>query len=109
VPLLGAAALTLFAGPSTAPARAAVTFAEVQRIVGDRCQPCHARHPTYAGIDEAPKGVLLDTPARIATLAPQILTQAVVTRAMPLGNVTNITEEERQVLAQWIKAGAAQQ
>ena len=107
VPLLGAAALTLFAGPHTAPADGTATFAEVQRIVGERCQPCHASRPTFAGIDEAPKGVLLDTPTRIATLAPRILTQAVVTRAMPLGNVTNITEEERQVLAQWIKAGAA--
>jgi uncharacterized membrane protein len=106
VPLLGAAALTLFGGPHTAPANGMATFAQVQRIVGDRCQPCHASHPTYAGIDEAPKGVLLDTPARIAMLARQILTQAVVTRAMPLGNVTNITEEERQVLAEWIRAGA---
>jgi uncharacterized membrane protein len=107
VPLLGAAALTLFGVSRTAPAEGTATFAEVQRIVGERCQPCHAAHPTYAGLDEAPKGVLLDTPTRIATLAPQILTQAVVTRAMPLGNVTNITEAERGVLAQWIQAGAA--
>jgi uncharacterized membrane protein len=107
VPLLGAAALTLFGGPHIAPAENTATFAKVQHIVGVRCQPCHASHPTYAGIDEAPKGVLLDTPAQIATRVPQILTQAVVTRAMPLGNVTEMTEEERQVLAQWINAGAA--
>jgi uncharacterized membrane protein len=32
--------------------------------------------------------------------------QVVVTRMMPLGNVTQITEQERAVLAAWIKAGA---
>ena len=32
--------------------------------------------------------------------------QAVLTHAMPPGNVTEITPEERQVLAAWIADGA---
>jgi uncharacterized membrane protein len=32
--------------------------------------------------------------------------QVVVTRIMPLGNATQITEEERAVIAAWVRAGA---
>jgi uncharacterized membrane protein len=49
---------------------------------------------------------MLDTPARIAQMAPNIYAQAVVSRAMPLGNATGITEAERQALASWVRAGA---
>ena len=62
--------------------------------------------PAIPAFSQAPKGVMFDTPAQIATLSQQIYAQAVKTHAMPLGNVTNITEEERQMLAQWIRAGA---
>jgi uncharacterized membrane protein len=51
-------------------------------------------------------GVLLHTPADILLNAERIHQQAIVTRIMPLGNVTQITEQERAVLAAWIKAGA---
>jgi uncharacterized membrane protein len=109
IPMALAALLTMVGrgGASVAPGTPPASFAEVRRIVAERCQPCHAAHPTFAGIAEAPKGVLLDTPERIALLAPQIMTQAVVTRAMPMGNATGITEAERQALASWISAGAA--
>jgi uncharacterized membrane protein len=54
----------------------------------------------------APKGVMLDTPERIAAHAREIALQAVHTHAMPPGNVTEITPEERAVLAAWVEAGA---
>ena len=53
-----------------------------------------------------PKGVMLDTPERILQHAGQIQLQAVLTHAMPPGNITEITPEERQVLAAWIADGA---
>jgi uncharacterized membrane protein len=49
---------------------------------------------------------MFDTPAQIKRLAPQIMTQAVKTRTMPLGNVTEITEAERSALGSWIVAGS---
>jgi uncharacterized membrane protein len=82
------------------------SFADVQRILSERCHACHAAHPTFPGIAEAPKGVTFDTPQQIALLAPQIYAQVVATQAMPLGNVTEITEQERQVIAAWIAGGA---
>ena len=45
--------------------------------------------------------------ANIAKHAPQINQQAVVQRTMPLNNATQITDEERSLLARWYEAGAA--
>jgi len=87
-------------------AAAPVAFAEVRHIVEARCQVCHSATPRFEGIAEAPKGVMFDTPAEIAAHAPQIYTQAVASRAMPLSNLTGITEEERQTLGVWIAAGS---
>jgi uncharacterized membrane protein len=109
VPIAGAAALTLLSQPGMAPADPSAPpadFAQVQHIVASRCQACHAARPSFPGIAAAPKGIMLDTPARIAQMAPNIYAQAVVSRAMPLGNATGITEAERQALASWVRAGA---
>ena len=51
----------------------------------------------------APAGVLLDTPARIESQAQRIYDQAVKLKAMPLGNVTGITDAERATLAAWFE------
>jgi uncharacterized membrane protein len=83
-----------------------VTFAEVENIVLSRCSMCHAAEPFWEGIAAAPKGVRLDTPETIREHAGQIRLQATLTHAMPPGNVTELSPEERQVLAAWIAAGA---
>ena len=88
------------------PVEGAVTFNRVRAIVGQRCVACHSPQPTFAGITQPPAGVLLHTPADIVQNAPRIYQQVIVTRIMPLGNVTQITEQERAVLAAWVKAGA---
>ena len=87
------------AGPS-------VSFAEVAPIVAERCAVCHAAHPSFGGFSAAPGGILLDTPAHIVANASLIRAQAVATHAMPLGNMTNITDAERAKLGAWIDAGA---
>jgi len=51
-------------------------------------------------------GVVLETPAQIAQHAAAIRQQAVASRAMPLGNLTNMTDDERARLGAWIDAGA---
>jgi len=84
----------------------AVTFATVQPIVAQRCAVCHAAHPTQAGFAIAPAGVLLDTPAHIQANAARIQMQAVDTHAMPLGNLTKMTDAERTTLGAWIAQGA---
>ncbi|HTS20850.1 MAG TPA: urate hydroxylase PuuD [Casimicrobiaceae bacterium] len=105
---LGAAALAIAIAPAKAPSPgAAVSFIEVQDIVARRCVACHAEHPTQPGFASAPNDLKLDTPERIATRAAKIYQQAVVTRAMPIGNLTGMTDDERAKLASWVQSGAS--
>ncbi|MDR6397694.1 urate hydroxylase PuuD [Herbaspirillum seropedicae] len=80
-------------------------FAQVQQVIQARCIQCHAAQPTLMPVPG--KGVLLDSPEHISQHAQQIYQQAVVQKAMPLGNMTHITEEERAVIGKWFEAGAA--
>ncbi len=52
------------------------------------------------------KGVLLDTPDQLAAHAQLVYQQAVQQKLMPLGNVTQMTDEERTVIAKWFEGGA---
>jgi uncharacterized membrane protein len=88
------------------PVEGAVTFNRVRAIVGQRCIACHSPQPTFPGVTQPPAGVLLHTPADLVLNAPRLYQQVIVTRIMPLGNVTQITEQERAVLAAWVQAGA---
>ncbi len=83
-----------------------VPFATVQGIIEARCQTCHSEHPTRAGFTEAPLGVTFDTPQQIQAQATRIEQMAVITQAMPLGNVTGMTQQERDTLRAWIDQGA---
>lgn len=85
-------------------AAGAVTFAAAEEIVTMRCSMCHSSQPVWEGIGSAPKGVMLDTPERIKAHAGQIALNSVHTNAMPPGNITELSSEERGVLAAWIEA-----
>lgn len=84
-----------------ATAGAAVPMARVQMIVSERCLPCHSDHPILGGFASPPKGVVLDRPEAIERLRDAIRTQVVRTHAMPLGNLTQMTDDERAELAAW--------
>jgi uncharacterized membrane protein len=75
----------------------APSIATVQAIVQRRCVTCH----TGAA---APAGVRLDTRREIEARARQIEQQAVVTKAMPLGNATGMTQAERDTLGEWARS-----
>ena len=92
---------TIAARPKQA---AKVEFPEIKRIVDLRCVSCHADKPSFQGLPEAPKGVKLDSEARIRALASQIHQQAVLGKAMPPGNLTGMTEEERMLLDRWFRS-----
>ena len=102
----GALALAAALAPARTAGGGAPAFAEVERIVTARCAACHAESPRQEGFTVAPKGVLLDTAARIHAQAAAIEAQAVRTRAMPIGNLTGMTDDERRILGAWIDAGA---
>jgi uncharacterized membrane protein len=90
-----------------APVAAPVTqFAQVQSIVTQRCVACHSAQPTQPGFVTAPAGVMLNTPEAIHQNAARIYQQAVQLKAMPLANMTNMTDAERAQVGAWFEAGA---
>jgi uncharacterized membrane protein len=103
--LLFAAAAALIA-PAKPKTGAAVAFTDVKQIIDTRCLSCHADKPSFQGLPEAPKGVKLDTPERVRVQALQIHQQTVLSKAMPPGNLTGMTEEERALLDRWYRSGA---
>ena len=82
------------------------TFANVEEIVLSRCSMCHGAEPVWGTIPTAPKGILLDQPDHIRRNARLIGRNAAWSSAMPPGNVTEMTGEERATIAAWLEAGA---
>ncbi len=90
---------------ATAPAGDA-GFEKVHEVIQVRCSVCHSATPTNSMFSAAPAGVMFDTPEQIKQMAPRIQAQAVATQAMPLGNLTKMTPEERELIGAWIAKGA---
>ena len=84
-------------GASTPP-----TFANIEEIVLSRCSMCHSAEPVWATIATAPKAILLDDAEHIRRNARLIGRNAAWSNAMPPGNVTEMTGEERAILAAWL-------
>jgi len=82
------------------------TLADAADIVLSRCSMCHAAEPVWDGIGVAPKGVMLDTPERVAAHRREIAANAVWSSAMPPSNITGLTDEERARLAAWVRSGS---
>jgi uncharacterized membrane protein len=76
--------------PATAP-----TFSQVQAVMTARCVPCHSGA-------SPPLGIRFETREQIEAHVDDIQRQAVQTTAMPPGNATGITNEERELLGAWI-------
>ena len=72
-------------------------------LMRKHCVMCHAVKPTHESFQEAPKNITLETIADIKKHAATISAQTVQTKAMPLGNQTGMTDDERATLAQWLK------
>ncbi|HZG28571.1 MAG TPA: urate hydroxylase PuuD [Ensifer sp.] len=82
-------------------------FGAAKDVIGTRCMMCHTAEPVYEGIARPPKGVAFDSDAAIAAHAREIYLQAGRSHAMPPGNVTDITLDERKVLTAWYESAVA--
>jgi uncharacterized membrane protein len=92
--------------PRAAPSAGKASFAEVRAVIEARCAGCHAERPTFQGFAQPPLGVMLDTAERIRLQAAAIHKQTVAARAMPPGNLTAMTDEDRALLERWFRSGA---
>jgi uncharacterized membrane protein len=83
-----------------------VAFARVQVVLKERCIACHAAAPTQPGFAQPPKGVVLETPEQVAANAAK-MAETVGNNYMPIGNLTQMTDAERALIATWFAQGAA--
>ncbi len=84
-----------------------VSSEEITQIMQDRCATCHAEAPTFAAYATAPAGVVLERIEQIEAAAPRVHEQAVVSKVMPIGNLTQMTEDERAKVDAWYQNLAA--
>ncbi|MCY4154093.1 MAG: urate hydroxylase PuuD [Gammaproteobacteria bacterium] len=91
---------------ATTQARAPVSFAEVREVIRQRCNICHSATPNHPTAPVAPRGIMFDTPEQIRQWTKRIHASTVTSKTMPLANLTQITEEERELIARWYQAGA---
>ena len=84
-------------------------WSEVEVVFKKRCVTCHSAHPTQPGFLVAPLGMMMDTPEQVAAKKDSIYERTVVLKTMPIGNLTQITDEERALIGAWYEAGASTQ
>jgi hypothetical protein len=82
-----------------------ISYAVVGPIIAQRCMPCHSAQPTQPGYGTAPLGIRFDSEADVRARAGDIQRVAVIQKSMPYGNITNMTQAERDLLAAWFAAG----
>ncbi|MCA9493805.1 MAG: urate hydroxylase PuuD, partial [Myxococcales bacterium] len=98
--------LALVSAPKTYAGREPVAFSEVRQIIERRCVSCHSASPTSEIYQAAPQGIMFDRAESIVNLAARINTAVVVSRIMPLGNMTEMSDEERDLIGAWYYQGA---
>ena len=107
VALIAALIVAMAPSPAAVPAATATTadtpgpvgYAQIQPVIAQRCYGCHGQAMQM-------KNVRLDSAALLAQHAPAVYQQAVVLRAMPMNNATQITEQERALIKKWFENGA---
>lgn len=76
------------------------TLDDVHAIIEQRCASCHSQEPSQAGFSSAPAGVEYDTQDQLQRQMEQTK-KVVASGYMPLGNTTNMTDEERDIIEAW--------
>ncbi len=112
--LAGAGAMSLAVAIAMAPPLIGVAAAQLSAddraalmpLVKARCQSCHSRTPTMPGVTAPPKGLVLEQAEQVRANARRIYEQVVLTRNMPLGNQTGMTDAERDLISRWFRSGA---
>jgi uncharacterized membrane protein len=97
-------AVIAFGTASGAAQAAELSDIEALALVQKHCTPCHARNPAHPAFTTPPKNIVLETLGDLRKDAARVLEQAVEDRTMPLGNETDMTDDDRAALGRWLKA-----
>ena len=80
---------------------AILSDAQALQIVEQRCTSCHAQQPSNPGFASAPAGIVLQSTEQLLAVKDKTI-PALQSGYMPLGNLTAMTDEERQALLVWL-------
>ena len=107
--VLLAAVATAIAPRTQDASETSVSFDQVRNVINARCTSCHSAAPVHPAFPVAPLGIVFDTDEQIRADADRIYQQTVVTRVMPIGNLTAMTREERLIIEAWYQGLQEQQ
>lgn len=74
---------------------------EVANIVEVHCANCHSAAPSQAGFNAPPAGIIIDS-LETLSLQKERAGVAIQSKYMPLGNMTQMSESQRQTLLSWL-------
>ena len=104
--VLTLAGVVVALAPERTTLEGSIDATQIHAIVEQRCVPCHSAHPAAKfGFNAPPNGIVLESLDQLRAHLPEVQKQ-VSLRAMPLGNLTGMTDTERQALLMWIGHGA---
>jgi len=85
-----------------------ISDTQIQAVIDARCATCHASKPTQAGFASAPLGLIFETEDQLRNNAANIA-RVIQSRYMPIGNLTQMTDAERELVAQWYALNSPEQ
>ena len=95
-------ALLIDRAPVESAAAAVPDDAAAMSIVAEHCTVCHAPAPSHSAYSAPPGGMVFAQPNDLAALADQAIL-SLRSRTMPLGNLTGMSERQRQQLLAWLQ------
>ena len=101
--LLGIVLVIFLSTRQTVPLTEPVSDERALTIIQMHCVACHAATPSHSGFKSPPAGLTLDTRETVILAAERVMAQAVLSKAMPLGNATGMTDTERAELGGWLR------
>ncbi|MEE9327210.1 MAG: urate hydroxylase PuuD [Cocleimonas sp.] len=82
---------------------ALISTADIMPIIQKRCVSCHSTQPTHVGFSAPPAGLAYDKKGVLENNADNVFSQ-VSQNLMPLGNLTKMTDEEREKVGRWYRS-----
>ena len=96
--------LISYRSPSFTEADQPVSAQVAMKIIQKRCVSCHAQRPINDAFETAAGGLSFESLDGVKKNIKNILDQAVLSRAMPMGNITGMSKRERESLGKWINS-----
>ena len=81
-----------------------VTDQQALVIINQHCTECHSTNPRSELFTAAPAGLILESLDQVRAAKVKVTQRATINKDMPLGNMTNMSDQERMQLASWLAA-----